>query len=75
MARNYVIKKDKIINELYKIIVEYNKQTAKEQKDNTGRVSTKNKLDALAQIAKMKGYNEAEKTESTIKNLDIVLKF
>jgi hypothetical protein len=69
MARYYTSphKKNKVIDELWKIVVDYNKG-----KDG---VNATHKINAILAINKMLGYNEAEKTESTIKDMTIKLKF
>lgn len=67
MARLVQITKEKAIRELYDIVKEYNSG-----KDG---VNATHKINALAAIAKLKGWNEPEKNETTIKDMKITLQF
>jgi uncharacterized protein YnzC (UPF0291/DUF896 family) len=61
------VTKEKAIKELWNIVEDYNNKLRE--------VNATHKINALAAIAKLRGWNEAEKSETTIKDMTVTLRF
>lgn len=66
-TKRELVTKEKAIKELWNIVEDYN---AKRRE-----VNATHKINALAAIAKLRGWNEAEKSETTIKDMTVTLRF